>query len=376
MNLRLFLIVTISFFYFSIFGQINLQGNLDFGDYAIGFKQVPFNYTQQTQARNINIALWYPAKRSKKGTLQFKDYLSYSEPLNENELLEELSIGIGGKKGLFPADSLSMVLNASMMAFLNGKAKKGSFPLLLWSSRYGTVPYQSLISEYLASHGYIVAFAEDIPNSPYPWQLGTEVEKESTLDLHIADLIASIDFLKKEKNTNAERIGLLSWSYAGESAILTQIMNTDIDLVVGLSSIGFSGGLYLGSKLKEKIEQKYLEVPYLMLFEKIAPNGNERSLPEKFKGMHPDSRYVYFPDLAHGSFNTLEGMIPGILNTDKVHSWSKGGQVAQRGYESICQATLGFINSIFYGQSFEENLPQSLNNMLPDFIKIHKPSKE
>ena len=86
-----------------------------------------------------------------------------------------------------------------------------------------------------------------------------------------------------------------------------------------------------------------------MLFEKIAPNGNVRTPPVLFDSMHPNSRYVSFSQLAHGSFNALEGMIPGVLRTNKVQSWSKGGEVAQLGYETICEVTRSFLNANFSG---------------------------
>ena len=69
--------------------------------------------------------------------------------------------------------------------------------------------------------------------------------------------------------------------------------------------------------------------------------------PTIFDQLHPDSRYVSFTALAHGNFNGLEGMIPGVLGTEKVQSWSKGGEIARIGYETICKLALSFLDAKF-----------------------------
>ena len=107
-----------------------------------------------------------------------------------------------------------------MKAVKGAHESNGSFPLLIWSSRYGTIEYQNILSEYLASHGFVVAFPEDIPNSPYPWQIQSVEDKTAAINQQIIDINASINFLKRLNYVDSSKIGLLSWSYAGESAVL------------------------------------------------------------------------------------------------------------------------------------------------------------
>lgn len=358
--------------------EIDFFGNLKIGLHKVGTKQIMLIDSLEKIPREIAIRLWYPA-RGNGEKMKFSDYLDPKNKSDESELLQDISTAIGGAENLFSKDSLELMLNSNMKALKDAEAKIGRFPLLIWSIRYGTVKYQNIISEYLASHGYVVAFAEEIPNSPFPWQLQSNAKKINAINQQIIDINASIEYLKHLQNIDQTKIGLLSWSYAGESAILTQMDNLEIDLVVGLSSIGFASGIYLGAGLNEKIDFEKINVPYLMLFEKVAPNGNTRTPPDSFNSMHSNSRYVSFKELAHGSFNGLEGMIPGILKSNKVQPWSKGGEVAQIGYEVICKITLSFLNAVFHETNLEsfDTRTSLLKEELPlEFISIESPKRE
>lgn len=358
--------------------KINLFGGLDFGPYKVGVKQLAFTDDIGTEPKEISIRLWYPGNGDGK-SLQFADYLDYRNSLSRTEVLRDISTGIGGAADLFPVDSLELVLTSEMKAIVEAEATPGKFPLLLWSIRYGTVEYQNILSEYLASHGYLVAFGEDLPNAPYPWQFKSDTEKSTALQEQLAVLRASMQYLKQLPNIDKSKIGLISWSYAGESAILTQMESAEIDLVVGLSSIGFSGGIYSGSELAGKINREKLNVPYLILFERIRTNGQTRTIPDLFNSMHSNSRYVFFSELDHGNFNALEGMIPGILKTHKVQPWSKGGERAQLGYETVCQITLSFLDAVFHAEnfdSFDEDMVKLKGELPGNFITITSPERD
>ncbi|WP_420603272.1 hypothetical protein [Flagellimonas sp.] len=361
--------------------QLIAQNGFDFynglhmGAHNVGTIVDSLKYTTDETNRKLHVHIWYPAKADG-DKLTLANYLDPQGNLGHQELLENLSIGISGTPNAFPKDSLELLLNFKMKASKNAVAKNERFPLLVWSMRYGTVSSQSLISEYLASHGYVVAYVEDHPNAPFPWQLPSAEEKESALNQQVEDVNHAIDHLKKQPNINSNSIGMLTWSYAGESAIMTQMNNADIDLVVGLSSIGFSYGIYLGSELPKKISVGQLQVPYLILSEKIGTNGKKRTPPEIFDQMHPGSRYVSFKKLSHGNFNAMEGMLPGILNTNKVQSWSKGGQLAKLGYETICKTALSFINTVFQQSnsgSFDQRMMELSETLPLNFISVIRP---
>lgn len=145
-----------------LFAQTNLFGDLELGQYAVGFKQI--------DADQIKISVWYPTDKSDLAPLTFANYLNQNK-LNNSELSRLLSGKISGNPELFPADSMEMLLKSSMEAVPNAEELRGRFPAILWSSRNETIEYQALISEFLSSHGFIVAFAESVPATPFPWQI-------------------------------------------------------------------------------------------------------------------------------------------------------------------------------------------------------------
>ncbi len=380
MKSKFFILLAFTLTASTIYGQeeINLFGNLKLGSYDVGTKQITLIDTLRQEPKEILIRLWYPAKENRE-KVRFSDYLDATNKLSKPELLKDISVGIGGKENLFSLDSLELLLNAKMKATKEVAPKNGKFPMLVWSIRYGTVGYQSIISEYMASHGFVVAFAEDIPNSAYPWEFQSIQDKEKALMQQVRDINTTIEYIKNLHHVDNTKIGLLSWSYAGESAILAQINNPEIEAVVGLSSVGFSYGVYLGKELTNKIDIEKINVPYLMLSEQVGTNGKTRNPPDLLNSMNPNSRFISFAELSHGNFNAIEGMIPGVLQTDKVHSWSKGGVVAQVGYEVICQMVLSFLNTVFYEptfDSFDEDISRLINDLPLGTVLISSPKKK
>lgn len=359
------------------YDKISLSGDLEFGPHKVGLKQITLPKTSKDQ-KETSLTVWHPAQGNGE-KMVFADYLNYQMELSRSDLINDISRGISGKENSFAEDTLNAVLSARMYASQNSLEKEGPFPLLLWSARYGTVEYQCVLSEYLASHGYVVAYPEDNPNGPYPWAIPSSDEKASALQEQIERINAAIEHLKGQGNVDGAKIGMLAWSYAGESAVLTQISNPEIDLVIGFSAIGFYSGVYLGNKLAERIDVANLKVPYLLLFESVAPNGNKRTIPAAFNSLHPNSRYLSFEKLGHGSFNGIEGMLPGVLRTTKVQSWSVGGEVAQQGHEAICQSTLAFLNAVFHQpdfSSFDAEIQEIQEELPPEFLLSTAPEKE
>jgi len=113
-----------------------------------------------------------------------------------------------------------------------------------------------------------------------------------------------------------------------------------------------------------------------MLFEHVAPKGDMRTPSELFDSMHSNSRYVSFRDLAYGNFTVMEGMIPGILNTNKVQNGLKGGEVAQVGYETICEMTLSFLDAVFHEKnldSFDKHSSKRKEHLPENFFPITSP---
>lgn len=349
-----------------------LWGDLQPGKYDVGLRLVRFVDTSRPNkdgsGRTIEVFVWYPAaKPVKVKSLTFAEYYLLSEKeLRESELPEALSKDVTGDRKGITAEMAESILDSPMRAHLNSKQADGRFPIILWSSRHLTVIAQSVLSEYLASHGYVVAFpryqGEPIP---FPFQINEPETKLEVLDTHVQDLAFALSNLRDTSGLERAKTALISWSYGGESAIKLQLRQPDIDAVLGLSSIRFDRGPYQG---KFSVEPRKLNVPYVLLKETINPNGEPELVPSHFFELPAESYYVELKELRHGNFNVLEGFIPGLFKIKKVQNWSKNDGSAQLGYETICRLSLGYLNHFLKGRRLK--LPQS--SALPEgFLKIH-----
>lgn len=339
-----------------------LSGKLTPGRFAVGFRLVNVSDPQRTAAdqnagrgRPLQLAVWYPAKPSNRAfRLTLSHYLQVSddpETLNlqrvplSGELHRSLSLQISSRPDALEPRLLDRLLASPMWSAWEAAPVAQRLPLVLWSARHGTIFAQSILCEYLASQGYIVAFARYKGQPmPLPYQAKSDEEKQATLVEHVKDLQVALAVLSRLPNVNASKTAVLSWSYAGESATLLQLQQRDIDLVISLSSNVLTGWVYQGAGALAKIDVSRLTAPYVLMTEKVATNGEERMAPEVLGRLPAGGHFIRFNDLAHGNFNAAEGMIPGVARIAEVPRWSKTGPVAQLGYETVCRYVLHFLN--------------------------------
>ncbi|MEW6130385.1 MAG: hypothetical protein AB1757_25345 [Acidobacteriota bacterium] len=347
--------------------QNSLWGNLEKGKYEVGLR---LKTIKDSEGRPIEIFLWYPAKNSKNvKSMTFVEYYKLSEKnLKDVQLSESLAQDITGDSKGIDKDTTDKILNSKMKASRETPMIKGKFPLILWSSRHSTVVSQSVLSEYLASYGFIVAFAQYAGEPlPFPFQINEPEKKLEVLETHVKGLESALSNLRLMKNGDAEKIAVISWSYGGESALKLQMRQSDIDLVIGLSSIRFDRGPYQGRFM---LEAKKLNIPYVLLWETIGTNGQPEPIPLIFNELPKESYYLEFKELRHGNFNVLEGFIPSLFGIKKVQPWSKNDGFAQIGYETICRYSLSYLDYFLKGKKMSNSL---LEKGLPNgFVKTNK----
>jgi hypothetical protein len=349
-----------------------LWGNLKPGRHNVGLRVITsFDKTrgasQEKDGRPVEITLWYPSRQASDASLTFADYfkLIYQEPVQEGVLRQELAKAISGDEKSIDQATIDRILSAQMLASLDTRPATGRYPLVLWSARHSTMAAQSVMCEYLASQGYVVAFARYKGSPlPLPYESKSDEEKSSTLDTHVRDMEFALTELRKLSNVMADSVAVLSWSYAGESATEFQRRNKAVRLVIGLSTNLLSNWVYRPSALSS-LDAAQLRVPYVLISERIGTNGAAKTAPAILKDMRAGSFYITFNNLAHGSFNALEGMIPAVMGITKVQPWSKAGSESKIGYETACQYSLRFLDAYLKTKSdplknwaWREGLPE------------------
>jgi dienelactone hydrolase len=311
-------------------------GDLKAGPYAVGFRTVLFSSGE--------LHVWFPAVAADQSPMRFGDYLRLSRDFlggvnrfwkGDLELRQTLAIAISGKEdGLTSAQEVE-ILNTPMAARRDAQPFMSRFPLVLWTHRYATTVAQSVISEYLASHGFVVVYAAENTPPPMPFSLNSSAEKRKELDRQVSRLQRALSEAQRLPFVRVDRIGVLAWSYAGEAAHALQEEDSRVAIVVGLSSNVLSGWVYR-PEILAGLRPDTITAPYLLITEPLK-DGTTGPSEEILKQAKAPMFVVRMPKMKHGAFNALEGMVPSLMNVRNVQRWSLSGQDAKLGYEIAAQ---------------------------------------
>ncbi len=329
-----------------------LSGSLEQGPHAVGFRKerLPLPSAPSGEPSSTDLYFWYPATNEAAPSMTLADYYrvqqddEHSEPDGaklRDRLLEDMTSPPG-----IDASTLDAVLAAPMWASADAALADGAHPLVLWSYRDSVPTMQTLLNEYLASHGYVVAFAWPRDHAtPFPWQQGLSVdEKSRALEAQVRMLERVLDALSTRDWIEANATSILAWSYGGESAGRLQRRRSEVTLAIGVDATLVSGWVYESAEALEALDRRELSVPYALLRNGRPFIGAASSTRPPLLAEIEESWFVRFPELSHGNFNFPGGMIPGVLNLTEVSRWAVGGEHARAGYEAICRHVLGLAD--------------------------------
>lgn len=311
--------------------------NIPYGKYAVGLFQEKLRYSDSVE---VLITSWQPVKKQTTSEkLSIRDCIAIELPeiLKADSIANEL---ISGDNYKIDADTLTAFLNTKTNTFKTAQALNKRFPVLIWAYRHGTSYYQFAMSEYLASHGYIIFNVNRVlPKLPMPWEVD-QTERRNLLQLHLNDMKPMLEFVKKHPQADTSNMALLSWSYGASTAVFTQQSHPEIDAVLGFSSINFKNDFFTQQQFDSLLKPEELRVPYVLFYESVSRLG--RSFTDSvFHPVHKNfSRLYRFPKMFHGNFNYLEGYVLGRLKLPVGHPWSKPSYDAVLGYETVCELAL------------------------------------
>ena len=309
--------------------------------------------------RNIEVSIWYPAlEYSDDNRIEFWELLRFSEHLNKGDIIDDLkdskrmeilSKEINPYSETIPDSSLIKILEAKTKVAYDVEPNSESFPLLLWSARNGTSIAQSILNEFLASHGYIVAYVRNPEvELMFPWDLTDTDSKLNVLQQHLQDLDMGLNMLLENTNVDKSKVALFTWSYGGESATLLQARRKEIDAVFSLSSNTLSGWVYQDNDTIDGFGQDQITVPYFYLIEERKDSlGKIVNPPAIFDELSNEIYYLSFGGLAHGNFNAIESYIPSLFEIEDIPMWSNKGKVATEGYQKVCEIIVFLLNDYF-----------------------------
>lgn len=317
-----------------------------FGDFApgpnpIGFRTEGLTRIAADRERSLMMSVWYPAVDGEEDPrLTIADY--FREVVSEGQLTETeglaeepgFAAAMTGSSGALTVDRARAGLDSPVMARRNAVAAPGPFPVVLWSSRHATVLAQAPLAEALASQGFVVAtvWSSDPPLA-FMWEDRTPGDKLATIEAHTGDLQRALERLREDATVDGDNVVALAWSYGGQTAARLQERDDGVRGVVAMDAN------VLPARQEESLT---LQTPLVYL---VGQNTSGRGF-ERLQSLDQPWVAIRFSELAHGSFNALEGYLPAALETDTVFVWAQGGETARTGYQALTRVVTAAVHEL------------------------------
>jgi dienelactone hydrolase len=256
-----------------------------------------------------------------------------------------LAAAMTGKPEGVPRETVERLLDLPMLAKLDAPPAPGRFPLVLWTSRYGTTVAQAPLSEWLASHGFVVAFARPADAAEQlPFEAPDAEAKLEELERQVGDLRGALRSLREMPHVDGDRVSVLAWSYAGEAATRLALGDPAVRHVIGLSTNLLGDWVYQPATAAADLPADLLGARFVLIREERGRDGSprERAAPA-WSRLAPGSLDVRVPGMAHGSFNAVEGYWPSLAGVTSHQPWSRVGPEALAGYTASARVILGVL---------------------------------
>ena len=335
-----------------------LGQNLEFGEYAVGFKVFhepdfsrgifPESGSKQKGinamgARRVSFGLWYPAKSQNTGKhLKYFDYMKVCYGPNVDSLRKsylEQPIFLGD------ADTNILVKTTNMLTLAehNAQPLSDAFPLIIYAGKPNDlIPGNSVLFEYLASHGYVVL--------SIPPKL-TEVTLEALSLNNFEDMSFAINHIKSMLPTlDISRIATVGYEIGGISTVAMAIRHPDVKAHL---SINGAVGSWFGWQFAKPIHYNNLQdlkVPILHIgtggYDQPSTSSLGEAYFETVDSIPNSKRYFSYLEnsvpLGVSSHLILSWILPLKSVKEKYHVDKKN---IVQGYESMLETSLLFFDT-------------------------------
>ncbi|HSA57244.1 MAG TPA: hypothetical protein VLE53_16140 [Gemmatimonadaceae bacterium] len=304
---------------------------LERGAHAIGFRELLLRDPSRpslplhegappidAHGRQMQIVVWYPAIAGTGDALAYGDYVARSaqavdfSPLDASRRRAAVddyvarAAGLGGDTIALRA-ALPRLLATAVSGRLGARAATGRFPLVLFPD-WRVPSVNSVLAEYLASHGYVVA--STTTKGTYDPQV--EYWSPRGLETMAADLRFVIAALDTIAFVDTRRIGAMGVGIAASGALALQMRTPAVAAMVSLE-----GGITTEGEMGLMTRTPFFEVanvrgPMLAI---TAPHPSVD--PARLDLYRYATRYlVHFPRMGEFWFldyGLLEGIVPRII---------------------------------------------------------------
>ena len=333
-----------------------LHGDLQPGPYQVGFTILrltdpsrPLGADRDSsgsplalaeRARPIDVHVWYPAAASAGPRLAVRDYAVAHLAADAASVAERL-IGLRrflGQFGTVTDDVWEGLLATPLNGVREAPPAAGRFPLVIGQLR----PFSTTVtSEYLASHGYVVAMTRG--EGPEPAGAGPGLE------VAVRDMEHAIVALRALPYVDQAALAALGFSGSGFSQILLAMRHPDVDAVCDLESAIFDDRMMWPLSRGWGYDLAAMRVPFLHTYS--VPLAKRENRLADFEQMRYSARHHYLvdaPQIHHWDFAT-EGMAASVLRLR-----GDASTRLQRAFETTNRYVLAFFNA------YVKDVPQEL----------------
>jgi dienelactone hydrolase len=204
--------------------------------------------------------------------------------------------------------SLEALFSAETVAVEKAPRASGPFPLLLFSAGLtGPFYMNTVLCEYLASHGYVVVALPTLPARE-----DVEAAYDAlAVDAQIRDLEFAVQEMHGYPEVSGGGFGLVAWSLGGVAQALLQMKNPDVGALVSLDA---ATGYAYGEKLLESsifFEPRRATAAFLH----ATDSRQSGQVPKSFRYYDEIAKgrayLLTIEGATHAEFTSLASIVPG-----------------------------------------------------------------
>ncbi len=322
-----------------------------YGNYEVGFqtwntfdKSRSFSFDinrpgmdpDKTIFRPIQICVWYPAEASGKSPMKYEEYFflmaNETGKIDLSKTAKDSLLNNFLKTEQVDLKILEKELKVNMRAIKDAThTVTQKFPVLIYGPSWSSSAYENtLLSEFLASHGYVVISSpsvgpekRDMPIS----RIGVETQGR--------DMEFLFSILDTLPNADTDRVAIAGFSLGGFSNILMMARNSSVDAWIGIDpSIHEAYDFFEDSPYED-----YRRFSKPTLF--INSLGYMNELPFYDKLIYSDAYMVNLPQLEHTDLASQFIKLFGSNDT------KENVAVKVKGYNLMTKYILAFLNGVF-----------------------------
>lgn len=268
----------------------------------------PFRDDGDDRTRLLTLAIWYPARPEQGETpARFRRYVEGDE--------ESFALRMRASRPRLSDAELSRILATETAAYEGAARASGTFPVILFGTGLTAPTYlNTVLCEYLASHGYIVVA---VPSMPYREDVSPDFDA-LTIETHLRDLELVVHELRDYPGVDIESLGLVAWGSGGIAQALLQMKNPAVGALVSLdAATGYAYGYEL---LEESLyfDPSRTTAPFFHATDSRAASSRVEKSFDYYDDIHRGPSYLLFVEGAtHAEFTSLASVV-AIDNSPEV----------------------------------------------------------